>query len=171
MPFLVHHVLQLDADDLRDPRPGGVRELEQRAIADAERRVGRGGAEQPVDLVGGEHRREGAPPLGRLEPLAGIAGRVALAHEKAKIGPDGRDLAVNRGRREAQVLQRVDELAQLDRGQRVGPLDPQPGGVARQAPHVAHIALDGMATRPRLEGQVVAELLQAKRPAQLFSRR
>ena len=60
---LVQDVLDPERDELRDARPRGVRQLEQRAVA-ARERLGVRGREQPLHLGHREHARE-APPLAR----------------------------------------------------------------------------------------------------------
>ena len=158
--LLVEHVLHLQRHELRHAAPGRVRELEQRAVADREGLVGVGRCEQALHFSHGEHGRQGAPPLGRLEPLARVPRREPLLDEKLEIGADGRDLPVDRGGREAQVLECVHELAQLSGRERVGPGRAPGRAMRREAPHVAEVARDRVAAVPRLEGEVVPEAFE-----------
>ena len=158
--LLVEHVLDLQRYELGDPAPGRVRELEQRAVADREGLIGVGRGEQTLHFSQGEHGRQRTPPLGRLEPLARVPRREPFSHEKLEIGANGRDLAVDRGGREAQVLEGVHEFAQLGGRERVGPGRALCPGMRREAPDVAEVARDRVAAVPRLEGEIVPEAFE-----------
>src|SRR5438477_499194 len=96
---LVQHILEREPYQLGDARPGRVRELEDGPIADGERLVGVGRAQQTLDLRDRQDRGEPAPLTGTLQPLARVPRGLALAYEKAIVRPNRGDLAPNgRGR-------------------------------------------------------------------------
>src|SRR5207245_4239138 len=69
-----------------------------------------------------------------------------------EIGANGRDLPVDRGGREAQVLECVHELAQLSGRERVGPGRAPGRAMRREAPHVAEVEIGRASWRERGEG-------------------
>src|SRR5437868_7118993 len=163
-------VLKREPHQLGDACPGRVRELEHGPVADRERLVGIGCPEQALDLGDRQHRGETAPLAGTLEPLARVPRGPTLADEKAVVRPDRGDLAADGRGREAQVLEGIHELAQLDAGHVLGMVGALGRRVADEAPDVAHVVAHRVRARPRFEGEIVPELLQPERPLQLARR-
>ena len=87
---------------------------------------------------------------------------MPFPEEKPIVGANRGDLAVNGGRRQARVLERVHERAELGRGEIAGTRDAPVGGVRRETAQIAQIGADGVRARPRLEREIVAKLLQAE---------
>src|ERR1700759_3341732 len=110
--ILEQHVLHAKRDPLGDPQSGPIRQLEHRAIAERKRLIDLRGGEQPLDLVDGQNLGQRPPALRRLEPLARILDDDAVREQKPKIGADCRDVASDRRRGEAEVLQLIDELTE-----------------------------------------------------------
>ena len=159
-PFLEEEVLQLHADQLRNARARRVREFQQRVIADTQRLVRIGGFEQLLHLGDAQDRRQGSPPFGRFDPLARIARGEALADEKPEVGADRGYLPSDRRGREAEVLEEVDELAQLCRRELLGGPHAPARGIHGEARDVAQIVLHRVTTVARLQREVVPEALE-----------
>src|SRR5207302_4111692 len=94
--------------------------------------------------------------------LARVPRRMRHTGETPEVGPQRRDLAADRRRGEAEILEKVDELPQLHRGDLIRPPRALPRRVLGQPAHVAEITVHRMTAVPRLEREIVAELLQPK---------
>src|SRR3989442_2420271 len=156
---------------LRHAHPRRVREFEQRNIRHRERLVGIGGIKQLLDLGDSQDGGEGSPPFGRLDPFAGIAGGDPLSHQKLEVGANCGDLPADRGGRETQVFEEVNELTELGRGQLLWCFGPARGGVLTQPCDVAQIARYRVAAVASLEGEIIAEPLEVERPSYWGGRR
>src|SRR5258708_38616570 len=97
-PLFEHQIAQAERHPFGDAQAGAVCQLEQSAIPEYEFVIQRGCGEQRSDFLDGEHLRERAPLLRCLEALARIAYHDTVRREKAKIGPQRRDVAAD-GRR------------------------------------------------------------------------
>src|SRR3989442_14207121 len=103
------------------------------------------------------------PPRSTLFPYTTLFRSPSLAHEEPVIRPHRRDLPANRRWGEPEVLQVVDELPELGRGDFVRAAGALRGRAGHEPPDVAHVALDRVAAVARLQREVVAELLDAER--------
>src|SRR5206468_3476372 len=148
---------------LGHPRARGVRELEERSIADRERLVGVGCREQTLDLGDRQDGWQAAPLPRRLQALARIARGMTFPDQVAVVGADGRDLAPDGRRGEPQVLERIHELAQQPARHVLRAARPLRPGVAGEPPDVADVVRHGVGAVARFEGEEVAELLDAER--------
>ena len=87
---------------------------------------------------------------------------MPFADQETVVRADRRDLAPDRGRGEAQVLEVVHELAQLCRGNGIGAAGALGAGVGDEAPDVAQVVTHGIRAVAGLEGEVIAELRHVK---------
>ena len=85
---------------------------------------------------------------------------MRLAHEESVVRPDRRDLAAERGGGEAEILELVNELAQPGRRHGVGAARSPARGMRGEPADVAHVVVDRVGARARLERQIVPELLE-----------
>src|SRR5205823_4723151 len=158
--LLEKQILQLHTDELRDAHAGGIRELQQRVIANGQRLIGIGRLEELLHLLDTQHGRQRAPALGRLDPLARVPREESLADQEFEIGPDRRDLSSNSGRGKTDVLEKVDEVTQLFRRQLARRFGAPAPRIFCKSPDVAEIVIDGVAAVAGLERQVVAKALE-----------
>ena len=87
----------VEADDLGEAQPGGVHQLQDRAVAQAEGFVGVGGLYHGGELVLAQYLRQPAFALGAADAHQRVALQVTLAHEVAVEGVDGAHLAADAG--------------------------------------------------------------------------
>ncbi len=97
-PFVQVDIVDVETDELRDPQPRSVEELEERAVAQARGRGCLGRLEQPEDLVDTERARERSRQLGLADARRGIARGDALPQEEPVEGADGRERPGDRRR-------------------------------------------------------------------------
>ena len=151
------HVANAERDPLRDTQPGAVCQLQHRTVAKHERVIEQRRGEQAFDFVDGEHLRQRPPPLRRLQPLARIAREVSFAEEKPEIGAKRGDVAADRRRREAEVLQVIHVFAEeLRRDVRRGG-GALPDRIGDEPREVALVGLVRARRRALLEREKVGE--------------
>ena len=115
--------LHVQVHQLLCPEPGGVRELEQRAVAQLQR-PGRGDALQQLGhLAAAQDARKVRIAPRRGHQVARVGRERAAFHEVAVEGADRRKLAANGGARGAALGEHAGEAAQLAVAQLAG-LDP-----------------------------------------------
>src|SRR5512146_578492 len=85
-------VADAECDPFGYAETGAVCQLEHGAVTKDERVVEGGRGEQAFDLLHRENVRQRAPPLRRLEALAGIAYDDAVRQEEAEVGSDRGDV-------------------------------------------------------------------------------
>ena len=84
----------VERDELLGPQARGVGDLEQRPVAQLERRRGRDAVEQRGHLVGAQHARQrGAGAWARAIRSAGLWAIVAVLAQRAVEGAQGGELA------------------------------------------------------------------------------
>ena len=102
----------VEAGELRDPQPARIRQLEERAVADA----GIGGVldgDQARRVVGRERLRQRARRARRAHALARIGGDLAVPHQPVEEPAPRRQQPRERARRESPAVQRRDEAADV----------------------------------------------------------
>ena len=100
-------------NQLGDAQPGGVQDLDERAIAQAARRRDIGLLDEPVDLFDAEKLRQRRPRARRLEIVGGICAEMLREHGEAVEASYGRDGARDRARRQPFIHQPVDETFEI----------------------------------------------------------
>src|SRR5215472_3242165 len=170
--LLAVDVVQVEAAALGDPKPGGVEQLENRAVPEPRLRPFHGRIEQILRLVLGEEGRQPLRKLGTPDLSRGVDLDRPPASEVLEAAPDAGELAGHGGTRELALVERgepgadgagvcLGEAAQLlarEEGPELGEI----GGVAAQ----------GVARDPALVIEIAEELADGVlHEAQLTRRR
>jgi hypothetical protein len=87
----------VQAGDFADAEAGGVKELEEGAVAEAGGPGAVGGGEEAVDILGGEDMGQAARRFGSGDAEEGVGFEDALGAEPAVEGADGADFAPDAG--------------------------------------------------------------------------
>ena len=140
-----------EVDRLLRAQPGGIDELEERAVAKAERRVGREGIEEGVRLGSLRRLREAAAPAGADREL----GDAARAEGRSKEGSDCGELPRER---------RGRELARFPSGA----VGAEVGGVLREHASVDGFERDTAVVNPARE---LLEISPVRTPGRVGERR
>ena len=115
-------VVDVEADELADPHPGGVEQLQGRTVAQVHRvvvvRGHRGHVEQGGGGALGEHRRQRPVAAGRAEPQGGVRGDPAGALEPAEEGAQRRRRAGDGRARGPAARQHAEPGPQVGEGDR-----------------------------------------------------
>ena len=161
MPLLEVEVVDVETDCLGDPRTGAVQHLEQRAVAQGQRRSGGSGRlEDPLDVGQRQRLRQ---PLGRRRRLDG-SGRVAVgqpfAHHELVEATHRDDRARRASRAQrlvvgvalTQLHQELRDVPRLDRGDVVDAAGVEEADVA---PQVAAVRRKRVGREATLDRQVV----------------
>ena len=136
-------VVDVETDQLTDPDPGGIEQLEHRHVAQSDRAavVGELGRrpDQVASLVGTQHRRQRPVRPWRTQGGAGVSLRQPGPVQPGREHPGGRRPSGQRRARQTERLllgQPAAQRAEVEVGH-VG--EPEPAGVVEQAGHVAEV--------------------------------
>ena len=140
-------------NELGDPQPGGVQDLDQRAISEASRRRDVGLLDEPVDLFDGQKLRQRRPRAWRLEIVSRICGEMLREDGEAVEASHGRDRSRDRARRQAFVHQPVDETFEVVPVQALKRLLER-GGEFSKPLEIASVAFEGVIGEAPLDAQV-----------------
>ena len=142
------------------PQAGGVHELQNRPVAQSQRRRMVGLFEQRPDFVPAQDDREAAGLLGHPDVLGGIGRGQSLANEEPVEYPYRRHVPRDARRREPAPAQVRDEsLDVLARGVRIGS-DPPAVEVSPVGGQVAAVRLVAVRRQPPFDEQVGEEIVQ-----------
>ena len=87
----------VEVDELLGAQAAGVGHLEQRPVAQLERRGGRDPVQQRRELVGAQHRGQRARALGRRDQVDRVLGHLAVLAQRAVEGAQRGELARDGG--------------------------------------------------------------------------
>src|ERR1041384_6180852 len=168
-PLRQEQVVEREGAELGHPEARAVAQLEEGAVAPGERLIRPGRRQEGLPLRHGEHLGKGAPLLRRFQAVARVAREVGFSDQEPEVGVQRRDLAPDRGGCQAQVLEKVHEVAQVTWIHTSGAVHPPGLGELNEAVEVAEVVLHGMRAVARLQGEVVAEPLEKEGPLRLVA--
>ena len=143
-------IADADADELAHANPGGIEQLDHRAIAEPERRRHIRLRDQRVDLRDREELRQRGPGARRLQIVGGIAMELPIDDEKPVEPAHRRDHARHRPRREAARHLLAHECLERRAIERVDAALAR-GGERRQRREIASVALERVRGEPALD--------------------
>ena len=144
------------AEQFREPQAGGVEQLHDRLVAQAEAVVG-AELEQSRHRVGIEGRRQPLAGLGGRHVGGGVVGHFAFAGEAAEQAADCRQPALHAARREPAAMRLGGEAAHVLRVEAIPLVDALRRAILEQRGEVAGIGGFRVRRQPPLDSKALQE--------------